>query len=97
LAERGFAGAAKADERDALDARREFRGRGLLLLTEEFRQRCVERRRNAIEKDDRDVALSGFELSEVAFGDVGEFGEIFSRERARFAKRADPLGQVAQE
>ena len=69
----------------------------MLLLSEEFRQRCVERRGDAIEKDDRDVAFSGFELSEVAFGDVGEFGEIFSRERARFAKRADPSGQLAQE
>ena len=68
----------------------------MLVVSEKFCQRCVERGRDAIEEKDGDVAFAGLELSEMAFGDVGECGEIFARERTRFAEGADALSKIAE-
>ena len=96
LAERRLAGAAKTDQSDAFGARRNFRGIGVL-LSEELRERCVEGGRDAIEKNDGNVAFAGFQLGEMALGYVGKRREIFSREGSRLAQGANALGQVAQQ
>ncbi len=126
FAEGGFAGAAQADEGDAVGAL--FHGVAeeigecplglfqLLLVTagqdlpdhqpfggvggfiaQEFGERTVQRLGDLLQDQDGDVADAGFEVGEVAFGDLRRFGEHAAGHAAAGAEQFDALAEGGEE